>query len=293
MLHRDPRLFGIDCSRWRLADLFGICDWLKVTNVHSLCTLLHRLNISWKRGRTHLHSPDLDYQEKVAFINNLIHQARSANGKIVVLFLDELTYYRQPTLANAWERGGHYQALAKFSHRTNTPTRVIATLDSASGRVLHRRRKTITLTVMVHFYNHVRQMYPEAEKIYIVLDNWPTHFHPDVLLTLESQENIWPYHRPGNWPTEATPTAVRRYGKWQLPVQLVPLPTYAPWTNPIEKLWRKLKQEVLHMHQLANSLDALRVQADTFLDQYANGSLDLLRYVGIAEPNSKGLFIPT
>jgi len=32
-------------------------------------------------------------------------------------------------------------------------------------------------------------------------------------------------------------------------ITLVYLPTYAPWLNPIEKLWRKAYQEVLHLHR--------------------------------------------
>jgi len=32
---------------------------------------------------------------------------------------------------------------------------------------------------------------------------------------------------------------------------LVPLPTYGSWTGPIERLWRWLKQEVLHLHSYA------------------------------------------
>jgi hypothetical protein len=31
-------------------------------------------------------------------------------------------------------------------------------------------------------------------------------------------------------------------------LQSVWLPTYAPWLNPIEKLWRWLRQDVLKMH---------------------------------------------
>jgi transposase len=35
-------------------------------------------------------------------------------------------------------------------------------------------------------------------------------------------------------------------------IVLVPLPTYAPWTNPVEKVWRKLCQEVLHLHEFVD-----------------------------------------
>ena len=77
---------------------------------------------------------------------------------------------------------------------------------------------------------------------------------------------------------------MRRWGGLQLPIQLIPLPTYASWTNPIEKLWRKGKQEVLHLHRWATQLQVLREEFLRFLAQYALGSLDLLRYVGLPIP---------
>jgi hypothetical protein len=60
------------------------------------------------------------------------------------------------------------------------------------------------------------------------------------------------------------------------------LPTYAPWLNPIEKLWRWLRQDVLKMHRLAAYWPELRRRVNTFLDQFADGSADLLRYVGLS-----------
>ncbi|MBK9335612.1 MAG: transposase [Lewinellaceae bacterium] len=35
-----------------------------------------------------------------------------------------------------------------------------------------------------------------------------------------------------------------------LPVQLHFLPTYASWLNPIEKVWKMLKQDLVHNHPL-------------------------------------------
>ena len=60
------------------------------------------------------------------------------------------------------------------------------------------------------------------------------------------------------------------------------LPTYAPWLNPIEKLWRKLKQEFLYMHRYAaDSPEDLQQRVLDFL-QWSTGSTDLLRYVGLS-----------
>jgi transposase len=245
---------------------------------------LHRLGIVWKRGRDHVHSPDPDYDAKVAYADDLLARAHSARGRIVVLYQDEFSFYRQPTLANAWEERGRAQPLAERSYRSNTLTRVVGLLNVVTGRFIYRRRAKIGLMELVDLYKHVREVYPEAERIYVILDNWPVHFHPDVTVALEGQENRWPLHLPGNWPKQANHLAQKRFGDLRLPIQLVPLPTYAPWTNPVEKVWRLLKQKELHLHRLASSLDELRERVDRFFDKYANGSLELLRYLGLLNP---------
>ena len=66
-------------------------------------------------------------------------------------------------------------------------------------------------------------------------------------------------------------------GRNELPLQMVQLPTYAPWTNPIERLWRWLYQDVLHMHLLADDLVALKARVAAFLDRFTSASPDLLR----------------
>lgn len=61
------------------------------------------------------------------------------------------------------------------------------------------------------------------------------------------------------------------------------LPTYASWLNPIEKLWRWLKQDILHLHSLPNDLETLRLQVQSFLARFISGSDPLLRYVGLLD----------
>ncbi len=42
---------------------------------------------------------------------------------------------------------------------------------------------------------------------------------------------------------------------------------------------------LIHLHRLADKLPELRAAIDHFLDQFADGSLDLLRYVGLPTPD--------
>lgn len=67
----------------------------------------------------------------------------------------------------------------------------------------------------------------------------------------------------------------------ELDIIPVYLPTYSSWLNPIEKLWRWLKADVLRGHEFAHNPYLLRQVVAEFLDQFANGSSALLRYVGL------------
>ena len=64
-------------------------------------------------------------------------------------------------------------------------------------------------------------------------------------------------------------------------IEIVWLPTYAPWLNPIEKLWRWLRQDLLKLHRQAAEWAGLRQQVRAFLEQFAAGSPRLLEYVGL------------
>lgn len=240
----------------------------------------------WKRARSAIRSPDPDYEEKLADIAELLADARRSD-RTVVLYLDEVTVERQPTLANAYATCGSDQPRAQLSRRSNTQTRVVGGLNTVTGQVTHRQAGKITIRTLVQLYQDVRAAYPTAERIFVIQDNWPIHTHPDVLAALEPQTTRWPFYRPPSWPTEPSASARRRWGHLQLPIQIVPLPTYASWCNPIEKLWRKLRQEVTHLHRWADDLPQLREAIERFLDRFASGSADLLRYVGL----STGLII--
>ena len=64
-------------------------------------------------------------------------------------------------------------------------------------------------------------------------------------------------------------------------IELLPLPTYAPWTNPTEKLWRLLGKDVLDQHAFVEDWLGLKQAVTDWLAQYAHGSESLLHSVGL------------
>lgn len=276
-MHSSPRDHGHQNTRWSLALLLESCPWLNLTTCAGLSQVLTRLEISYKRARDYVHSPDPNYQEKLSDVQQVLLQAYYAPEQFVALYLDELTFFRQPSLARAYELCGHIQPLARRSHSANNMSRIVGAVDVMTGRLLFRQHSKIGVHALTNFWTDICAAYPSAQTIYVILDNWPVHFHPTVLAPLAAQTTRWPLACPDSWLSKSG----RRPKQTNLPIQLVPLPIYASWLNPIEKVWRKLNQEVLHLHCLSEQWNLLKQEVDAFLRQFADGSLPLLRSIGL------------
>jgi hypothetical protein len=170
-----------------------------------------------------------------------------------VLYIDEATCYRQPTIANTWWPAGKGSPMAHLSHRSNIRIRIAGALDVEDGRVHYQMSRRCGVIELTCFWKRLEKAYPDCKKIYLVMDNWPVHFH----------DSIWEKLNAG--------------GR----IKAVPLPTYSPWLNPIEKLWRYLKQHVVHMHDMADDINGLKNRISSVLDELKPGSQELLRYAGI------------
>lgn len=281
LLGSDPRAWALPQpqTRWTLRALRdGVpCYWQY--SLSGVWRILARHKLRRRRARDHLRSPDPAYQEKLAHLLAVRGVVEAAPDQAVLLYLDEVTYYRQPSHGYAYAATRATHPRAERSVKRNTASRVIGALDAHTGRVVARQRSRITVPALIRFYQALVDAYP-GRRIYLVQDNWPVHVHPDILAALEPQTAPFPYYRPPSWPTAPSPKAKRL----NLPIQIVPLPTYASWLNPIEKLWRWLKQDILHLHRLADDLSALRALVLDFLARFDRDSPDLLRYVGLSLP---------
>lgn len=63
-LLQSPRNFGINRTRWTLELLAKHVPSLKGFTRGGVSYILNKLNVSYKRGQPHSHSPDPDYDEK-------------------------------------------------------------------------------------------------------------------------------------------------------------------------------------------------------------------------------------
>lgn len=251
-------------------------DWLHLKSLPGMSQVLGRLHIGLKRARQHVHSPDAAYVEKLRAVRlNLL-----SNPANIFIFEDEFSLYRHPSLAQAYEKLGKTQPLAELGYKTNYVWRIAAGLNARTGQVVYVQARYMDVVHLTQFYQKLVQAY-DGEEICLAEDNWPVHAHEDLLAALQPQSFPWGLHRPKNWRQEPR----RRIEHLNLPIRLLFLPTYASWTNPIEKLWRLLKQEVLHLHRYGDDWPGLKQRVWKFMDQFAEGSTELLRYVGLLQPD--------
>ena len=172
----------------------------------------------------------------------------------MLVFIDEMSYRIWPDPAPTWAPPAPASApVADRQESSNALWRVIGSLNAWNGKVNFLDNYIVGRRQLIEMYQQIDKTYAHAKTIYVVQDNWSIHTHPDVLIALEMHPRIEPI--------------------W--------LPTYAPWLNPIEKLWRWLKETVLKMHRSAADWPELQGRVNGFLRQFARGSQKLLRYVGL------------
>lgn len=252
LLHRSPRQAGLSRSRWWLGGIRQAVAELRGYTLAGIWKLLKRLRLHYKRGREYLHSPDPDYALKLTYVSAAFQQAQTAPKQVVMLYQDELTYYRRPSVARAYAPAGSKHPLARLGYRANTTRRISGSLNALTGQFHAQQLARFGVAELKRYYRLLEAAYPDAQSIYLVQDNWPVHRHPDLLDYFATS-------------------------------RIVPLflPTYAPWTNPVEKVWLWLRQDVLHLHEFVDNWHGLQALVAAWLTQWQQPSPDLLHFVGL------------
>jgi transposase len=172
----------------------------------------------------------------------------------VFYYADEFNVSWMPTLRAMWSPVG--QQVMILTPKQPEKRYGLGAVNYYSGEtvIIFRRRKrrrevTELLEVLLEKHPH--------ETIYIAWDNSNTHENDEV-------------------------EAVVRAACGQL--VLLYLPTYAPWLNPIEMLWRHFRREVTHC-ELFVSVKALLQASQEFFDRYNRMPQQILSIIGAIQIN--------
>jgi transposase len=167
-----------------------------------------------------------------------------------------MAFHRRPSVSYAYALTGSDAPRAQQGWGPDTVRRVAGCLDTQTGQFHSQHRAHWTVAALLRFLQQVDACYPDAQRLYVALDNWPVHFLPTLRLPLAATTKI----------------------------RLLRLPTYAPWTNPVERVWRKLAAEVLHLHRHTDDWLGLCERVQTWLDTAQHPSEAMLRYTGLLCP---------
>ena len=237
-------------SRWDLITIRASFAWLHHYTLSGVWYLLQQCGLKLRSAQVQQHSPDPDYQLKLFRLKKCLREAARQPRSIAAVFLDEFGYTCWPEPAPDWAAT---TPIARHGDGNNQQWRTIGALNALTGQVAYLDAYIIGRAKVIEFYAQLNDSYRRRETVYVIQDNWSIHHHPEVLQALAEYPRLQPV--------------------W--------LPTYAPWLNPIEKLWRWVRQDVLKLHQLANDWMELRHRVCLFLDQFARGSCNVLHYVGL------------
>lgn len=234
-------------GKWTLATIQASCAWLQDYTLSGVWRVLQTLGLKLHSAQVQLFSPDPEYTIKKKRLERALREAAHDPARVVALFLDEFGYYRWPDPDRDW--------ITRLATRAgnNQQWRTVGALNALTGQVNYLDSYIVGRQQLIKFYTQLVTAYPKRERIYVIQDNWNIHTHPDVLAALAELPQLRPI--------------------W--------LPTYAPWLNPIEKLWRWLRQDVLKLHRWVSDWERTKQIVRDFLDQFRRHSDDLLRYVGL------------
>lgn len=172
----------------------------------------------------------------------------------VFYYADEFNLSWMPTLRAMWSPKGQQVMIPTPGQPTKRYG--IGAVNYHTGETVvvvrrRKRRKEIAELLQALVDNH------PTETIYVAWDNVNTHQDDEV-------------------------DAVVRGAAGRL--VLLYLPTYSPWLNPIEMLWRHFRREVTHC-ELFESIKALVEAAQDFFDRYNQCPEHILPIIGAIPKN--------
>ena len=129
----------------------------------------------------------------------------------------ECDLHLQPILGNNWQPQGEQNRIPAAGQ--NRKAYCFGAIDFAGAQVSVQIANRKRSGEFVEFLEALRERY--GTKLHLVLDNFSIHFSAEVRRYLEQHPGAFEFHF---------------------------LPTYSPWLNPMETVWREMKQAVCRNH---------------------------------------------
>jgi transposase len=220
---RSPTDFGFLRSRWTCATVVVLLreDHGVTVGRETVRRWLHQEGLVWRRPRPVLGPRDPHRVEKLRKILALL---RGLPHDEVAVFQDEVDVHANPKIGSMWMPRG--QQAHVVTPGTNTKHHLSGSLNWRTGRLIvsapgPKRNADLFLAHLDELRRHMRRY----RRIHVICDNAV-------------------FHDPARCRQVATYLA-----RWSHRIVVHFLPTYAPETNPIERVWWHLHEEITRNHR--------------------------------------------
>jgi putative transposase len=235
VFQRTPRDFGFLRSRWSCATLALVLWEEHRINVstETIRRHLRRENLVWRRPRPVLGPKDPDYDGKLRKIRRLL--AHLPDDETVV-FQDEVDINTNPKIGSMWMQRGEQAEVETPGN--NTKRYLAGSLHWRTGKLLVSEPGTQRNSVLfVQHLHDLRRWLRCYRHIHVVCDNARFHDCSRVDEFLD---------------------------EWGHRITIHFIPKYAPETNPIERVWWHLHEEITRNHRCKNIQELVDLVFDWF-----------------------------
>jgi putative transposase len=220
---KSPLDFRFYRSRWSCGTIVTLLreDHGVQVSRETVRRWLHDQDMVWRRPRPVLRPIDPQRAQKLRQIRALLRDLPSDETAV---FQDEVDVNTNPKIGSMWMPRG--QQAEVLTPGTNTKRYLAGSINWRTGEVKFsepgsRRNADLFLSHL----DDLRHDYRRYHKIHVICDNAA-------------------FHKPERC------RKVRRYlAQWGHRIVLHFLPTYAPETNPIERVWWHLHEEITRNHR--------------------------------------------
>ncbi len=223
---QSPRDFGFYRSRWTCATVVTLLREDHRMNVsrETVRRWLHQEDLVWRRPRPVLGLKDPQRLQKLRKIRALL---RDLPADEAAFFEDEVDINTNPKIGSMWMRRGQQAEI--ITPGTNTKRYLAGSMNWRTGEVtLSEPGMSRNADLFLAHLDDLRRRFRRYRRIHVICDNAA-------------------FHKP-----ERCKKVQAYLAKWGHRLVLHFLPSYAPETNPIERVWWHLHDEITRNHRCRN-----------------------------------------
>jgi transposase len=234
----SPRSVGLKFSNWSCK---RIAAWIKKQFKKSLSTervrqILHELGFTLVKPSYRFVLADKVARKR--FLRQIKRVSRSFEEGDILLFQDEVSVKQHPTLTAKWVLNGTKEFVDTLGNHAKVT--VFGAIDHALGKAYHMKSRKMNSDAFIKFAKRLITIHKD-KRLFLVLDNAPWHKSLKVKEFLKDNKK-------------------KLRALW--------LPPYSPDFNPIEHLWKFMRETVSHNSFFPNIRELVDTLSEFFKGLY-------------------------